>query len=130
MLTRHPEFLRYVLFADAVASGATGALMIAGAGFLSGLLSIPGELLFEAGLLLMPYVLFVLWTATRRTIPATPVWLIIAGNALWTLGSIVVLLGWLAPNALGHAFVIFQAAAVGLLGLLQYVGLGHRAAAA
>ncbi|QIG48268.1 hypothetical protein G5V57_11350 [Nordella sp. HKS 07] len=130
MLTRHPDFLRYVLFADAVASGATGALMIAGAGFLSGLLAIPGELLFEAGLLLVPYVLFVLWTATRRTIPVAPVWLIIAGNALWTLGSIVVLLGWLAPNALGHGFVIFQAAAVGLFGLLQFVGLGHRAVAA
>lgn len=129
MLTRHPEFLRYVLFADAAASGATGALMIAGAGYLSGLLSIPAGLLFEAGLLLVPYVLFVLWTATRRAIPVTPVRLIIACNALWTLGSIVVLLGWLAPNALGHAFVIFQAGAVGLLGLLQYLGLGGRATA-
>lgn len=130
MLTRHPEFLRYVLIADAVASGATGVLMIAGAGFLSGLLSIPGGLLFEAGLLLVPYVLFVLWTATRRVIPVKPVWLIIACNTLWTLGSIVVLLGWITPNALGTAFVIFQAAAVGLFGILQYVGLGHRTAAA
>src|SRR5437868_15349934 len=91
MLTRHPEFLRTVLIADAVASGATGALMIAGAGFLSGLLSLPGALLFEAGLLLVPYVLFVLWTATRRTIPVTPVRLIIACNMLWPLGSLVLL---------------------------------------
>lgn len=130
MLTRHPEFLRYVLFADVLASGATGALMIAGAGFLSGLLSIPGGLLFEAGLLLVPYVLFVLWTATRRVIPVTPVWLIIACNGFWTLGSVILLLGWIEPNALGTAFVIFQAAAVGLLGLLQYVGLGRGTAAA
>jgi len=127
MLTRHPEFLRYVLIADAVASGATGALMIAGAGFLSGLLSLPGGLLFEAGLLLAPYVLFVLWTGTRGVIPVKPVWFIIACNALWTLGSIIVLMGWIAPNALGMAFVVFQAAAVGLFGLLQYVGLSHRA---
>lgn len=129
MLTRHPEFLRYVLIADAVASGSTGALMIAGAGFLSGLLSIPGGLLFEAGLLLVPYVLFVLWTATRRVIPVRPVWLIIACNALWTLGSIILLLGWIQPNALGHAFVLIQALAVGLLGFAQYLGLGRRAIA-
>lgn len=129
MLTRHPEFLRYVLVADAVASGATGALMIAGAGFLSGLLSISGGLLFEAGLLLVPYVLFVLWTATRQVIPVRPVWLIIACNALWTLGSIILLLGWIQPNALGHAFVLIQALAVGLLGGLQYVGLGRHTAA-
>lgn len=130
MLTRHPEFLRYVLFADVLASGATGALMFAGAGFLSGLLSVPGGLLFEAGLLLVPYVLFVLWTATRRVVPVTPVWLIIACNGFWTLGSVILLLGWIEPNALGTAFVIFQAAAVGLLGLLQYVGLGRGTAAA
>lgn len=129
MLTRHPEFLRYVLIADAVASGATGVLMIAGAGFLSGLLALPGELLFEAGLLLVPYVLFVLWAATRPTIPVMPVWLIIACNTLWTLGSLILLVGWITPNALGHAFVIVQALAVGLLGVLQYVGLGRRTAA-
>ncbi|HTN97292.1 MAG TPA: hypothetical protein VL101_09960 [Nordella sp.] len=129
MLTRHPEFLRYVLIADAVASGATGALMIAGAGFLSGLLSLPGALLFEAGLLLVPYVLFVLWTATRRTIPVKPVWLIIACNTLWTLASVILLAGWIAPNALGIAFVILQAATVGLLGFAQYLGLGRRAVA-
>lgn len=130
MSTRHPEFLRYVLVADAVASGATGAILIAGAGFLSGLLAMPGELLFEAGLILVPYVLFVLWTATRPVIPVKPVWLIIACNALWTSSSVILLLGWIAPNALGIAFVLVQAAAVGLLGLLQYVGLGNRTAAA
>lgn len=130
MFTRHPEFLRYVLIADAVASGATGALMIGGAGFLSGLLSLPGGLLFEAGLLLVPYVLFVLWTGTRAVIPVKPVWVIIACNTAWTLGSIIVLMGFLAPNALGVAFVVFQAAAVGLFGLLQFIGLSHRTIAA
>lgn len=130
MLTRHPEFLRYVLIADAVASGATGALMIAGAGFLSGLLSLPGGLLLGAGLLLVPYVLFVLWAGTRNAIPMKPVRFIIACNMLWTLGSIIALMGWITPNALGVAFVIFQAAAVGIFGLLQYVALGRRPATA
>jgi hypothetical protein len=123
----HPQFLRYVLISDAVASGATGALMILGAGFLSGLLAIPGGLLFEAGLILLPYVLFVAIIASRPVIPAKPVWFIIACNALWTLGSVILLAsGLIAPNALGYAFVIMQAAAVALLGELQYVALRRR----
>ena len=82
MPTRHPNFLRYVLIADAAASGATGALMIAGAGFLSGLLALPAGLLFEAGLILVPYVLLVAFVASRQIIPVKPVWFIIACNAL------------------------------------------------
>lgn len=127
----HPQFLRHVLIADAVASGATGALMIAGAGFLSGLLAIPGGLLFEAGLILVPYVLLVALVASRPVIPAKPVWFIIACNALWVMGSVILLMsGVIAPNALGYAFVILQAAAVALLGELQYVALRRRTAVA
>lgn len=125
------QFLRYVLIADAVASAATGALMILGAGFLAGLLAIPGGLLFEAGLILVPYVLFVAIVAGRLVIPAKPVSFIIACNALWTLGSVFVLAsGLIAPNALGYAFVIIQAAAVALLGELQYVALRRKGVAA
>ena len=48
------SFLRTVLLADAIASGATGLLMIAGAGLLEGLLGLPVALLREAGLVLIP----------------------------------------------------------------------------
>jgi hypothetical protein len=131
MLTNHPHFLRTILIADAVASGATGVLMIVSAGFLAGLLAIPAGLLFEAGLILVPYVLFVAFVASRPVIPVKPVWFIIACNALWTLGSLILLVsGLIAPNALGYAFVIIQAAAVALLGELQYVALRNRAVVA
>jgi hypothetical protein len=131
MSTSHPQFLRYVLYADALASGATGALMILGASFLAGLLALPGALLFEAGLILVPYVLFVAIVASRPVIPAKPVWFIIACNALWTLGSVILLVsGLIAPNVLGYAFIIMQAAAVALLGELQYVALRRRNAPA
>ena len=131
MSTRHPQFLRYVLMADALASGATAALMILGASFLSGLLALPGGLLFEAGLILVPYVLLVAFIASRPTIPVKPVWFIIACNALWTAGSLILLFsGLVAPNALGYAFVIVQAAAVALLGELQYVALRQKSAIA
>jgi hypothetical protein len=131
MSTSHPQFLRHVLIADAIASGATGALMIAGAGFLAGLLAIPGGLIFEAGLILVPYVLFVAIIASRPVIPVKPVWFIIGCNALWTLSSLVLLVsGLIAPNALGYAFVLVQAAVVAVLGELQYVALRRKAVAA
>lgn len=131
MPTSHPHFLRHVLIADAIASGATGALMILGAGFLSGLLAIPGGLVFEAGLILVPYVLLVAIVASRPVIPVKLVWFIIACNALWVLGSVFLLVsGLIAPNALGYAFVILQAAVVAVFGELQYVALRRKGAAA
>lgn len=131
LLNQPPLFLRRVLVLDAVASGATGLLAIAASGFLSWLLDLPASLLLGAGLVLVPYVLFVVYTATRVDIPRGAVWLIIIANAIWALASVALLLsGWVAPNALGVAFVLAQAAVVALLGELQYVGLRRPLAAA
>ena len=117
-------FLRYVLLADAVASAATGLLMIAGAVLLEGLLGLPVALMREAGLVLVPYVAFVAWVGTRILIPHGAVQTVIALNVLWVAGSVLVLAsGWVAPTALGYAFVIAQAAAVGLFAALQFIGL-------
>jgi hypothetical protein len=95
------------------------------------LLALPGGLLFEAGLILVPYVLLVAIVASRPVIPVKPVWFIIACNALWVLGSLILLTsGLVAPNALGYTFVIAQAAAVALLGALQFVALRRMSVAA
>ena len=128
---RSNSFLRTVLLADAIASGATGLLMIAGAGLLDGLLGLPVALLREAGLVLIPYVGFVAWVGTREAISRSAVQAIIALNVLWVAGSIGVLVsGWVAPTMLGTAFVIAQAAVVAVLAELQFVGLRRSAAAA
>ena len=119
-------FLRRALVLDAIASGATGLMLIAGAGLLEGLLGLPGALLRWAGIVLVPYVAFVAFTATRGTISRPAVWAIVAANALWAIASALLLVsGLVAPTALGYAFVIFQAVVVALLGELQYMGL-HR----
>jgi hypothetical protein len=124
LLNQPPIFLRRVLVLDAVASGATGLLAIVASGFLSWLLNLPAGLLLGAGLMLVPYVLFVIYTATRPDIPHAAVWLIIIANALWALASVALLLsGLVSPNALGVAFVLAQAAVVALLGELQHVGM-------
>jgi hypothetical protein len=130
-MLRQNTFLRYALLADAVASGATGLLMIAGAGLLEGLLGLPVALMREAGLVLVPYVAFVAWVGTRAEISRPAVQAVIVMNALWVVGSVVVLAGgFVAPTVLGYAFVIVQAVVVGVLAELQFIGLRRRDAVA
>jgi hypothetical protein len=130
-MNRQNMFLRYALLADAVASGATGLLMIAGAGLLEDLLGLPTALMREAGLALIPFVALVAYVGTRETISRPAVQTVIALNALWVVGSLALLVtDYVAPTALGYAFVIAQAAAVAVLAALQYVGLRRPEAAA
>ena len=117
-------FLRRAMLADAAISGATALLMIAGAGLAARLLSLPEPLLRYAGLILVPYVAFVVFAGTRETISTPAVWTIIVSNVLWAAASILVLVtGWVSPNALGYAFVIAQAAIVALFAEVQYAGI-------
>jgi hypothetical protein len=125
MSTIHPSpFLRKSLLLDAAASGVTAGLLIAGAGLLDGLLGLPVALMREAGLILVPFVAFVGWVGTREEVARSAVWTIVAANALWVAASVGLLVGgWVAPTALGYAFVIAQAAVVALFAELQYAGL-------
>jgi hypothetical protein len=122
--SRPQSFLRVVLLGDAAASGATGLLVLIGGGFLEGLLGVPAALLRGAGLILLPYVAFVVYVGTRERLPRPAVWAVIICNALWTAASALLLMGpWIAPTALGYAFVVGQASIVALLAGLQYLGL-------
>ena len=59
------------------------------------------------------------------------VWAIIAYNVLWSVDSVVLLVsGYVAPTALGYAFVIFQAVVVAGFAALQIVGLRKEAVTA
>lgn len=126
----HPMFLRRVLLADALASGATG--LLAAAVPLSALLGLPDGLLRGAGLLLLPYAALVAWLALRAAPPPRwAVWCVVTVNALWAADSVILLLsGHVAPTALGTAFVLFQAAVVAGFALLQAMALRARPAAA
>jgi hypothetical protein len=111
--------LRLLLNIDAATCIATGLLLSLLAGRLSPMLGLPEPLLLYAGLSLFPIAAFMAWTARRPAEPA--VWLIIGGNVLWVLGSLLVLA--MSPTALGYAFVIGQALVVALLAELEYMGL-------
>ena len=118
------RFLRYALIGDALASGATGLFIAAGAGFLTGLLNLPEELMRYAGMFLLPYAVIVGYIGTRPEVSKAAVWTIIAINALWAVESIGLLIGsWVAPAMLGYAFVIFQAVVVLAFAEAQYMGL-------
>lgn len=118
------EYLRRVLLADAIASGATGLAMLSGAAMLAPVLGIPQELLHYAGLFLLPFAVAVGIVASRNSISRTAGWIIVGVNALWVIDSILLLmLGWISPTGWGQAFVIAQAVVVGIFAELQFIGL-------
>jgi hypothetical protein len=124
-------FLRNALNADALISGAAGLLMMGGANFLSPCLQLPASLLFGAGLALVPFVVMLVVVARRQTVSRLVLIDIIAINALWVVGSVVLLIsGAVAPNLFGILFVAAQAIAVALFAELQFIGMRRAAAAA
>jgi hypothetical protein len=124
------HFLRRALLLDAAATGATALLLALGAGFLAGSLGLPEALLRGAGLVLVPFVGVVGWTATRDHPPAGAIRTIIGANTVWVVASIVLLAsGWTTPTLLGQVFVIGQALVVGLFAELQIMGLRRARAA-
>ncbi|WBU29041.1 hypothetical protein OOZ54_20610 [Rhodopseudomonas palustris] len=129
-IIRASTLLRRALQADALVSGAMALLLSLAAGTLSRLLALPQPLLLETGLFLIGYAALVGWLGTRRALPKALVLIVIAGNALWPLGSVALLLsGMVAPNALGVIFVLIQATAVGIFAELQFIGLKRSDAA-
>jgi len=122
--TSSSQFLRRALVADAVMTGGAALILAAGGGIASGLLGLPEPLLRIAGLLLVPFVALVAYVATRPAIAHEAVRAIVALNVAWVAGSILLLVsGWVAPTALGYAFVIAQALAVGVFAELQVMGM-------
>jgi len=124
------RFLRRVLVADAVTCVATGLLLTLDAGALSGPLGLPAALLFGAGAVLFPIAAFIVAMLTRRAVAAAMIWLLIVGNVIWAVDSVVLLATpFVAPTPLGIAFVIAQAVAVAVIAAAERIGLRGASAA-
>lgn len=122
------SLLKFALVADALASGATGLLMAAGAGLLTGLLALPEQLLLYAGLFLLPYAAFVAWAGLQQEIPRRAAGWIAALNIVWSVGSFALIAsGAVSPGLLGHLFVAAQATVVAIFAVLQIAGLRQSA---
>ena len=124
-------FVRRLLLADAVISGATGALMAVAATLLEPWLGLPAGLLRFAGIVLLPFAAGVAWLGWQPAPARAGVRAIIATNFAWVAASVLLLVaGSVSPTGLGIAFVLFQAAVVFVLGELQLVGLRKSSLAA
>jgi hypothetical protein len=116
--------LRRALFADGLMGLVTGSLLILLTNWYANLLALPADLLLGAGLALLPIGVFLLWLSSCEQVNRLLVWAVLAINALWIVDSLLLLVaGWIAPNLLGHIFVIGQALLVLLFLELELVGL-------
>lgn len=117
-------FLRRVLLLDAASCAAMGLLLVTCSDLLSSLMNLPIGLLWEAGVVLLPFAALLAFLSTRARLPRAAVWAVIVANAIWTIDSIVLLFtGWVQPNLLGTSFVAGQAAFVAVMVELEYIGL-------
>ena len=125
MWNRDPNVaLRDILLIDAAACVAMGILLIAGTAHIETLTAIPSVVLHWAGLVLFPVAAFMTLVATRLRTVAIAVQVVIAGNALWVLGSLLLVSGlWFSPNLLGQVFIAVQAVAVVVLCAVEAIAL-------
>jgi hypothetical protein len=114
--------LRASLRLDGAVSALVGALLLAGAPLLDGLLGPPARVLALVGAGLIAW--GGLWFLARRRSVVAAAREVVAANVAWVALSIaVVAAGWLDLTPLGTAFVLVQASAVmGFVGL-QVAGL-------
>jgi hypothetical protein len=124
-ITRSPDFLRRVLWADTASCLASGALQLLAIDALGDWLQLPRALLLETGVFLVAYGLLVGWIAMRPVLPRRLVLAIAGGNLGWAAACMLLLLAgpWVQPSALGVAWVLAQAATVLVLARLQWLGL-------
>ena len=121
-------FLRQVLKLDALLSAATASALILGAAVLAQMTGLPVNLLIVVGLGLIPWVAFLLWVATRPTVPVAAVWVVIVLNLVWVVDCALVAFGvGFTPTAWGVGFATANALGTLLLADLEYVGLRRSA---
>ena len=117
------RFLKRVLTADALSCLGMGAVLMAAAGPLADLSGLAGNLVFGAGLALVPVGLFILIVSRRETAAALFVYAIIAGNALWIAESLVLAANAPRITVIGTGFVLAQALIVAVLTALETLGV-------
>ena len=123
-MTNDTNWLRIVLKVDAATCFSSGLLLTFGASLLSPWLGLPAAFLLYAGLALMPAGLFILWTALRPMLPQWALLVIIIGNVVWSVESLLLLaMPQMAPRTtLGTIGVIMQAVMVAGFALLEWRG--------
>lgn len=116
--------LKRALWADAVVSAGCALLQLGATQPMVAALELPRLLLVGTAEFMLVYAAVLMLMATRVRLGSAAVKFIVVGNLAWGGLSLALLFtGALAPSSLGVAFVVLQAAAVGLLAGLQWAGL-------
>ncbi len=121
--------LRNVLIVDGAFSAASGVTLTFGATSLAAAFGLPQALVLGVGIFCLVYAIVVGSLGLAPMLPRALVWLVVGGNALWAVESIV-LLGQTSPTTLGIAAVVAQATVVAALAAGQWIGLRQSAPAA
>jgi hypothetical protein len=111
--------LTRILLLDAATCAVMGLLLLLASGPVGGRTGIPAALLFYAGAALIPIALYMALVARWAVGNHLAVWLVILGNIGWVLASFG-LFAFIAPDGLGIAFILAQAAIVAVLARLEY----------
>lgn len=121
------QTLRRVLWADAVASGASGVLTIAGVGLIGGWLDVSPWVPFIVGVAMIPWVLFLVRTVWRDQLRPTELGAIIAINVGWAVATAAHLLILGFPDAVSiFGWLVIGHFAFGGLGFGITAGIGLR----
>jgi hypothetical protein len=116
-----PSLLRLALRLDAVVTAANGAAYLLAAPLLADLLGLPAGWLRGVGVFLL---LFGVGVGTVAARPAPPaVGTVVAANALWAAGSLVVAAAGVGgPTTVGTVWIGLQAVVVAAFAALQVAG--------
>ncbi len=116
--------LKVLLGVDAAVCLAGAIGLLAAAGALASATGLPEGLLRGAGLVLLPWVAFLAWCASRARPPRRAVLAVVVLNLLWAVDSVLLLAtGWVAPNGWFAALVLVQAAMGAGIAVLQALAL-------
>lgn len=110
--------LKTVLRFDGALCLLMGIALIALRNTISGATGLSAAFLAWAGALLLPVGLFILAVAAPTPPPRHGVGLVVIGNALWVLASIVVVL-IIEPTGLGIALIFVQAVGVTMIAAVE-----------
>ena len=124
------NLLKYTLLVDGIVSVIAGAVFLGFSALVADLIgpAFTGGIILSLGAFLFVWGLFHLAMSSQATAPAGGVRFAIAGDALWVLGSIAVLVvDWDGLTAVGAAFVLVLTVAVMDIMLLKIKGLGDLA---
>jgi hypothetical protein len=122
-LSSSRNFLRYVLWADSLSTLACGLLQVAATSTLAKISGLSATLLLDTGEFLLVCGAVVAFLAARRRTPNAVLWLLITGNVLWAIASVVLMVGGGGLTALGYAYILAQVITVAALAALQYLAV-------